>query len=195
MDIVPLIYIKDGTILGEKNGTPISIEDLFSQVEKNSLLYIVDVAGLEHGNPDFELYQRLTEHCNLWIDNGPRRLDDIMDTIFAGATNLTIRQDLWSNVNISEVIELTDDEVYFGFDSDGKEQNSALLGIPDVSGLVFFIKDSLLPVDFITTSVVKDLGAKHKIYLYNVDPSTVPLWVERGVTGIIVDLNKKGGYN
>ena len=113
MNIVPLIYVKDGKLLDGKDGNQVSIDDLFKRVEKDTMLYVLDLDGIEHNNPSLDLYQKLTEHCILWIDDGPRRLDDVMDTIMAGATNITLRKDLWPEIDYPGVFELTDDEMYF----------------------------------------------------------------------------------
>jgi hypothetical protein len=112
MNIVPLVYAKDGKLLDGKDGNQVSIDDLFKRVEKDMMLYVLDLDGIEHNNPALDLYQKLTEHCILWIDDGPRRLDDVMDTIMAGATNITLRNDLWPEIDLPGVQELTDDEIY-----------------------------------------------------------------------------------
>jgi len=109
MDIIPLIALRKGSSWTARRNL-ISLDDLFKRVEKDSLLYILDFDGIEQNNPNLELYQRLTEHCVLWIDDGPRRIDDIMDTIMAGATNITLREDLWPEMDLPGVFELTDDE-------------------------------------------------------------------------------------
>ena len=121
MEIVPLIHIRDRIFLDGKNGEPILIDDLFKRIEKDTMLYILDLDGIEHGSPGLDLYQKLSEHCILWIDNGPRILDDVMDTIMAGATNITLRKELWPNVDIPSILELTEDEIYFAIEPGKKE--------------------------------------------------------------------------
>ena len=43
MELVPLISIKDGKLLSGKNGGPLSIDDLFKRVEKDTMLYVLDL--------------------------------------------------------------------------------------------------------------------------------------------------------
>jgi len=193
MHIVPLISLKKGQLCDGYNGQPLSLEDLFTRIEKDAMLYVVDYDGLERSNPNLEMYQRLTEQCVLWIDNGPRRIDDVMDTIMAGATNLSLRPSLWPDMALADVFELTDDEVYLTIDAATLD---AFPPIPmDVTGVVLFQQDPQQDVEFITTSFLKGKTATLKTYLYNVPASTVQSWEERGITGLLVDLNKKGEYH
>jgi hypothetical protein len=157
------------------------------------MLYVLDLDGIEHINPSLDLYQKLTEHCILWIDDGPRRIDDVMDTIMAGATNITLREDLWPEMDILDVFELTDDEVYFGIISGHTEQPWALSFPQQDIGVVVFSQASQRNDDFIFASFLKNLAIKHKIYLHNVSQNAIPLFEEHGITGILVDLNKKEG--
>jgi hypothetical protein len=191
MNIVPLISIKKGRILDGKDGNLISIDDLFKQVEKDTMIYVFDLDGIEHNNPSLDLYQKLTEHCILWIDDGPRRLDDVMDTIMAGATNITLREELWPEMDLSGVFELTDDEVYIGIKSTYSQQSLTLPFSNQNIGVVVFSQELQTNDDFSSTRFLKDLALKHKIYLYNVSQNTILQGDGRGIAGILIDLNKK----
>jgi hypothetical protein len=191
MNIVPLISIRKGRILDGKDGNLISIDDLFKQVEKDTMIYVFDLDGIEHNNPSLDLYQKLTEHCILWIDDGPRRLDDVMDTIMAGATNITLREELWPEMDLSGVFELTDDEVYIGIKSTYSQQSLTLPFSNQNIGVVVFSQELQTNDDFSSTRFLKDLALKHKIYLYNVNQNTIPHGEGRDIAGILIDLNKK----
>jgi hypothetical protein len=191
MNIVPLISIRKGRILDGKDGNLISIDDLFKQVEKDTMLYVFDLDGIEHNNPSLDLYQKLTEHCNLWIDDGPRRLDDVMDTIMAGATNITLREELWPEMDLPGIFELTDDEVYVSIKSTHSQQSQTLPFSQLNIGVVVFRQEPQINDDFISTSYLKNLALKHKIYLYTVSQNTLPLWEGKYITGILIDLNKR----
>jgi len=190
MNIIPLISIKKGQLYDGRNGAALSIDELFIRIEKDTMLYVLDYDGIEHINPNLELYQKLTEHCILWIDDGPRRLDDVMDTIMAGATNLTLRIALWPDVDIPGVLELTDDEIYFALD---QEKSYNLPYMQEGIGAVFFEDDPQISGDFTTGSMIKDLAAKYNIYLYTGVSTTHPRLEELGVAGVLVDLGKKEG--
>ena len=191
MNIVPLISIRKGRILDGKDGNLISIDDLFKRVEKDTMIYVFDLDGIEHNNPSLDLYQKLTEHCVLWIDDGPRRLDDVMDTIMAGATNITLREELWPEMDLPSVFEITDDEVYIGIKSTYGQQSLTIPFSEQNIGVVVFNQELQTNDDFVYASFLKDLALKHKIYLYNVSQNTIPLWEGRDITGILIDLNKK----
>jgi len=190
MNIVPLISIKKGILLDGKDGNQISIDNLFKQVEKDTMLYVLDLNGIEHNNPSLDLYQKLTEHCTLWIDDGPRRLDDIMDTIMAGATNVTLREELWPEMDLPTVFELTDDEVYLCINSTYRQQSQITTFAQQDIGVVVFNQESSTNDDLNSVNFFKNLAIKHKIYLYTAESDISSLWEERGVTGILVDLNK-----
>jgi len=190
MNIVPLIAIKKGLLLDGKDGNQISIDDLFKRVEKDTMLYVLDLDGIERNNPSLDLCQKLTEHCTLWIDEGPRRLDDIMDTIMAGATNITLREELWPEMDLLNVFELTDDEVYMCINSTQIQQSHITVFTQRDIGVVVFNKDLPTNDDFIPVNVFKNLAIKHKIYLYTAGSNTSSVLEERGITGILVDLNK-----
>jgi hypothetical protein len=153
------------------------------------MLYVLDFDGIEHNNPSLDLYQRLTERCSLWIDDGPRRLDDVMDTIMAGATNITLREDLWPAMDLLSVSEITDDEVYIGIKS---TSNSLHTPQQDI-GVVVFDQNPLTSDDFHAASFLKDLALKHKIYLYTGTRDADAYWEERGIAGVLVDLRRKEG--
>jgi hypothetical protein len=191
MNIVPLISIRKGRILDGKDGNLISIDDLFKRVEKDTMIYVFDLDGIEHNNPSLDLYQKLTEHCVLWIDDGPRRLDDVMDTIMAGATNITLREELWPEMDLPSVFEITDDEVYIGIKSTYGQQSLTIPFSEQNIGVVVFNQELQTNDDFVYASFLKDLALKHKIYLYNNSQNTIPLWEGRDITGILIDLNKK----
>jgi hypothetical protein len=187
MDIVSLISIKNTKLYDGKDGNILSLEDVMKRIEKDALLYILDYDGIELNNPNLELYQRLAEHCVLWIDNGPRRIDDVMDTIMSGATNLTLRETLWPSLDMPGVQELTDDEIFFDKTQQIKEKNaSQQIYSTDIGVIVF--DEALL-----YGSIAKEKTGFYKIYVYAKSLEKLTLWTEQGITGVIIDLNKKQG--
>lgn len=54
-------------------------------------LYLVDTEGLRHGEASLELFQRLERSgVHPWLEAGFRRIEDVMDGFFAGASQVTI---------------------------------------------------------------------------------------------------------
>lgn len=191
MNIIPLISIKKGRLCDGKDGDYISIDELFKRLEKDAILYVLDQDGIQHNSPSLDMYQKLTEHCILWIDGGPRRLDDVMDIIMAGATNITLREELWPELDIARIFELTDDEVYLCIDSIyGKQSPTPQFSQKDI-GVVLFNQELQILDDFTFTSLIKDTAVKHKTYLYTISQNSIVYLEGLGITGLLVDLNKK----
>jgi hypothetical protein len=187
MNTIPLVSIKKGQIFDGRDGVAISLEDLFKQLKKDTLLYLLDYDGLEHNNPNFELYQQLTEHCILWIDNGPRRIDDVMDTIMAGATNITLRENLWPTLDLPGVQELTDDEIYLEMSTQYQENKTLHFPYSGDVGVVLFDDETVYE------SISKENLVKQKVFFYTRSPEKNMYWSERGASGIILDLQKNKG--
>lgn len=187
MNIVPLVCIRNAGLFDGKEGTTLSFEEMTKRVEKDSLLYVLDLDGIERNNPNLDLCQRLAEHAVLWIDNGPRRIDDVMDTIMAGATNITLREDLWPALDMPGVQELTDDEIYLEKTRQYQEQRTMAPGYPGEIGVVLFDEEAL------SGGLSKERMGNQKMYLYVNSLAKLASWTEQGITGVVVDLNKKQG--
>jgi hypothetical protein len=187
MNIVPLVSLKNTKLFDGKDGDDFSLLDISTRVEKDSLLYVLDLDGIERNNPNLDLYQRLAEHCTLWIDNGPRRIDDVMDTIMAGATNITLREDLWPVLDMAGVQDLTDDEIYLDMSRQHQEQKILQHSYGGDIGIILFNEETLYG------SFSREKTFNQKIYLYASSLEKIQLWTEQGITGIIIDLNEKQG--
>jgi hypothetical protein len=193
MNVVPLVHVKYGRLHEGLDGDPLTVDEVFARVQKDTMLYVLDSDGIDHGNPDLELYQQLTEHCILWVDDGPRRIDDVMDTIMAGATNLTIRPDHWPEVNIDEIFDLTDDEVFYAVPLGQKDQAQRSTPVPPGAGIVAFFYQAGSQEDFTTDSYLKNIGINRKLYLYRSSAKSPSGWEEQTLAGLVVDLKNLGG--
>jgi len=193
MNIVPLVHVKKGRLHDGLDGGPLTVDEVFARVQKDAMLYVLDADGIDHDNPGLELYQQLTEHCVLWVDDGPRRIDDVMDTIMAGATNLTIRPDRWPEVNIDEIFDLTDGEVFYAVMLGLTHQAPWGVLAPPGAGIIAFTDQIQPQDDFTTASYLKDLGMKQKLFLYTSHPVTPAGWEEQTLAGLVVDLKHLGG--
>jgi hypothetical protein len=193
MNVVPLVHAKKGRLHDGLDGGPLTVDEVFTRVKKDSMLYVLDADGIDHDNPDLELYQQLTEHCVLWVDDGPRRIDDVMDTIMAGATNLTIRPDHWPEASIDEIFDLTDGEVFYALTLGQKYQFQPSTLAPQGVGVIAFADPTQPQEDFTTASHLRDIGMKQKLYLYTSHALTPAGWEEQTLAGLVVDLKDFGG--
>lgn len=191
MNIVPFISIKKGLLFDGKNGDKISINDLFKRVEKDTLLYVFDLDGLDYNKPALDMYQKLSEHCDLWIDNGPRCLDDVMDMTMAGATNITLREKNWPIMDLSQVFDLIDNEIFLYIDILQRNQLRISNIFEKDIGIILFNQEPDHYDEFIGKNFLKELAIKHKIYLYTMNQRNNSYWQEWGITGILIDLNKR----
>lgn len=185
MNIIPLVSVRKGQLFDGKEGAPSSLEEILGRVQKDSMLYVLDYDGIEANNPNFELYQRLAENCLLWIDNGPRRLDDVMDTIMAGATNITLRQKLWPDIDMRGVQDLTDDEIYLELSQQHQEQKTLHVPYEGEIGIILFNEDSRYG------SFSKDSIGSQRLFLYVASTKNALVWEQQGIRGLIVDLSYK----
>jgi len=44
-----------------------------------SLVYMLDLSGIERANPNFDVMRHLVQRCDVWLDMGAREPDEIMD--------------------------------------------------------------------------------------------------------------------
>ncbi len=44
-----------------------------------SLVYMLDLSGIDRANPNFDVMRHLVKRCDVWLDMGARDTDDIMD--------------------------------------------------------------------------------------------------------------------
>jgi hypothetical protein len=148
------------------------------------MVYVLDYDGIDGKNPNFELYQRLAEQFVLWIDNGPRRLDDVMDTIMAGATNITLRQYLWPDIDLLGVQEMTDDEIYLDLSPQHQEHGPLPVSYAEDIGIILFNDESTYG------NFSKEVLVKKKVVLYTDSTEKALFWEEQGISGLVIDLRK-----
>lgn len=191
MKIIPLICLKKRKIVAEKEGDWLSINEVLERVDKDEKIYVLDIDGIEENKPNLCLYPKLSENHKIWIDAGPRVLGDVVDSIMAGATNITVRKKIWSELDISSIREITESEVYV--DIGPKSQDIQSIDFPllhDINGLVLFNNKNQIETDFKYGSLLKNLCIKYKIYAYESNPKNFSYWKTLGVVGLLMDIRK-----
>ena len=195
MDIIPVIHIKKRKISAKKGGKVLSLQELLDHIDTDKPLYILDEDGIEDDKPNLCSYPKLSEHCTIWVDAGPRVLGDVVDAVTAGAGNIIIRKEVWPTVEGSQIKEITENEIYSVLDlqaHDGYIADMSLVN--DVDGLVVLEDTDQIKSDFKTGGFLRNLCAKHKIYLYVSSLMHKSHWEELGVAGLLIDLNKARGF-
>ena len=62
---------------------PFDVVDRLS--EEYSMLYLVDLDGVEHGDPQLDYLQEIARDMTLWVDAGVRVADQAIDVLVTGA--------------------------------------------------------------------------------------------------------------
>jgi uncharacterized protein related to proFAR isomerase len=191
MEVISIIYLKKRKILSEKEGEQISLNDLFERIDKDKKIYVLDIDGIEKDKPNLCLYPKLSENHKIWVDAGPRVLGDVIDSIMAGATNITVRKKIWPEPDISGIKEITESKIYIEIDSKNNNMHSIKISlINNADGLVIFNDKNQIETDFRFSSSLKNLSAKYKIYVYESNEKNFYYWKAQGIAGILMDLDK-----
>jgi Histidine biosynthesis protein len=68
------------------SGTPFDPFDVVDRLAKEySMLYVVDLDGIEHQEPQLDYLQEISRDMTLWVDGGVRTSDQAIDILVAGA--------------------------------------------------------------------------------------------------------------
>jgi hypothetical protein len=191
MEIIPLIYLKKRKILMKKDGDLISLDDLLKKFDNDRKLYILDLDGLEKYKPNLCMYPKLSKKYKIWVDAGPRTLGDVVDSIMAGAINITVRRKIWPELSIPLIKEITDYEIYSDIHPENQYSQSIFLStLNDVDGLVSFTNKEYVDADFKYASFLKNMCSKYKVYIYDSDQQNFSYWKKNGVNGLFIDIKK-----
>jgi uncharacterized protein related to proFAR isomerase len=189
MELVPLIYINHKKIHAENEGAEIFLDEILEQSSKESTIYILDEDGIENDEPNLNLYKKLSEQRNLWVDAGPRVLGDVVDIVMAGATSVTLRKNVWPKVDIPTLKEITESDMYLDVDLEKQAAHGPDYSVVQhVDGFVSFTPKKDRVADFTSTGFFKNVGRTYKLYVHEVDPKQYSYWTAVGVTGLLVDL-------
>lgn len=147
--------------------------DLIKTLPQDHPLYLIDDDGLTTNRPHYNTYQRLTTHTDLWIDAGPRTLDDTVDLIMAGATTLILRPTHWSDLDTTDLTAITDCPLYLYYDHPDTPIP------PHITGLI--IPNTI-------TATVPLSHTQRPRYLLVLDP-TIPIQDDPAYTAAFIDLS------
>ena len=94
--LVPCLLLKGGRVLrpgehgpvvaDDPSGKPFDPFDVIDRLaQDHSLVYVVDLDGIERGDPQLDYVQELSRDVALWVDAGVRTADQAIDVLVAGA--------------------------------------------------------------------------------------------------------------
>ena len=186
MDIIPLIYIKNRKLRGAIEGKMLLINELPEQSDVGKL-YVKDSDGIEKDEPNLDIYQKLSEKHDLWVDAGPRMFGDVVDIIMAGATSITLRKNLFPTEEISNIKEVTETAIYINTDLKDEKQDMASAISHSVDGLVISCNGKQIEDDFKISELFRTMCNKYKVYVAELDEKNISYWTNIGVAGVLLD--------
>ncbi len=77
----------DGPVVAvSPEGPPFDPFDVVDRLARDySMLYLVDLDGLEHGDPQLDYLQEISRDVTLWVDGGVRTAEQAIDILISGA--------------------------------------------------------------------------------------------------------------
>jgi hypothetical protein len=184
MDIIPLIMMKKRKIFGN-----LSKKEVFEIIPEEQLIYILDLDGIDKDKPNLCTFQKRSSDYQLWVDFGPRNLGDMVDVFMAGVERATIRPNLWPNLNINEIRDISENKVFIHIDIK-KEQSTMEVFDYDSDGLVNLTGKEIIENNFKYSDYLRQYGLKKKLYSYENNPKNINYWKTLGVKTLLVDVDK-----
>ena len=184
MDFIPLIRMKNRKIYLKKEMNEVSLKEFLKMLEGKKKLYILDLDGIERDKPNLCTFQRLSSSVDLWVDFGPRDVGDVVDATMAGATDITLRKNLFPKLDISKIKEIAENNIHTNIDLYG---DSTIKGF---DGIVNFNSRSEIEKNFDYTEQLKRIGQEGKLYSYESELSNLSYWKYFGVSGLLIDIDK-----
>jgi len=77
----------DGPVVAHSaDGAPFDPFDVVDRLSSDySMVYLVDLDGIEHGDPQLDYLQEIARECTLWVDGGVRTAEQAIDILITGA--------------------------------------------------------------------------------------------------------------
>ena len=190
MKIIPLVYFQKKKLYAEKDGDPIKLTTLFETIEKDIELYVYDIDGVKKDKPNLCTYPKLSEHCKIWVDHGPRALGDVVDAIMAGATGITLRRQLWPKLEIPSINEITESNIYEMLDPQNiTDKTSSFSASIYVYGYIVSSYKDRFKRNFIYDEAIKNICKRFNVTIIESDETFFPFWKNIGVSTLLIELN------
>ncbi len=194
MKIIPVVYVKEKKTWTKKDGELLSIKDILERVKADEEIYVLDDDGIGENKPEFSVYQDLSERYSIWVDAGPRILDDVVDIVMGGAAIVVIREKMFLANDLPDVKDFTDCMIYSYVDLQ-KDEEHVLSMPPYIDGLVICNDRSHFENDFRLCEILKNLCKKYSIYVFEESRENIQYWEGFGVAGVLLYLEKAKQVN
>lgn len=88
MNELPLIFIKNGKMIGKRKNAIYALKELH---KKYGDVYVIDIDGFKKNRAHIDVYKKVSSKPFLWIDSCPRYSEDVMDLVVTGAKIIILR--------------------------------------------------------------------------------------------------------
>ena len=118
IDTTPSISVFNGSVVvAGSDGYRKVDSDIFDIVEnirrESKRLYMIDLNGIHQNNPQTDLILELSSDMELWVDAGPRVMEDMMDIITSGAAKAVVgTKTLQSLREFERCMEITENIIF-----------------------------------------------------------------------------------
>jgi hypothetical protein len=181
--------MKHRKIYAAKEGGHISLDEALEHVDKDEMLYIQDIDGIENNRPNLCTFPKLSEHRDIWVDTGPRVLGDIVDIVMTGASRITIRKNLFRMDEYPSIKEIAESLLFIHIDTQqNSESDKELLFLPGVNGFVMSNEKSKIERDYRAFELIKMMVNKYNVYVATPNSAHLNFWKDKGITGILLDI-------
>lgn len=180
MQIIPLIKMKNKKIF--------SSDEFFKSIDEEQILYIYDFDGIEKDKPNLSTFQKLSKKYELWLDFGPRNLGDVVDSFMAGASSITIRKNLFPQIDLSKIKEISENKIYL--DITLIDQKLDNLFLKDVEGVTNFKSKEEINQIFRYQEMLRQYATKKTVYTYESNKDNIYFWNNNGIKNFLVDIDK-----
>jgi hypothetical protein len=184
MDIIPLIKMKKRKMLGI-----LSKKEIFNLISENQMIYILDLDGIDKDKPNLCTFQKNSSNYSLWVDFGPRTLGDIVDAFMAGVERITIRTELYSKLNITDIRDISENKIFINLDIEKNQEKKDVFDYGS-DGIVNLNEKSKIDSNFIYSDYLRQYGLKFDLYSYENNPKNINYWKTLGVKTLLVDVER-----
>ena len=110
MDRIPLVYVEQGlaTVEGKRLR---AVEALKELRDEHDIVYVLDMDGIHHNRANIDVYKKVSKKAFLWLDAAPRRVEDVIDLVVAGATRVTL-QDGMHDDDLRQLVDMVEGDLY-----------------------------------------------------------------------------------
>ena len=151
---------------------------------------ILKILRINKNQPNLCIFQKLSKNHDLWVDSGPRVFGDIVDSIVAGASKITVRKNLVINADTLSINEILENEIYMNIDKKFFQSSNNDLIKKNVNGFVILNDEKTSNYDFKDNSNIRNIVNNNNSYAYLSSKEDIHYINKFDFKGLLVDIEK-----